>query len=460
MINILNSSLELQAIIKNIVKPWRFERINDENIFTFTAVLDTKAATYINENNIVEFENDYFNIAYYSKNINEDGTATIQVECEHVSYELNDSAYDTDNFAYTGTPTEVLTDILAGTDFTVGTIEFTESITYSAQEKKSRRQMLMEFVSLLGGEVVFNKYEVSILARRGSTDLQILTTGKNIKIISKIYNGRENPATVAYTCTPIQLPDKEIAIGDDVLLIQSDLGIEDTLRVVSIGYNPDDETETEIEISNAVKSLEDQIYRIQTTTVAKEKVYNGCKIGPEEGFVATKSDNTVKSVLNATDGISIQLSDDNGNTWEAVFYVTVVEGVPKLYLGGPAVFTGSVTGATIKTAQTGARIEITNAGIKSFNASNELHGIVFDPAAADADFKLCRNGDEYFKVKHYLDGIALLAYGNYLLRYITEDNEIWPIGNWYCGFANFQDLTDGESLYATRKWVEDNFQPL
>ena len=454
MINILNSSLELQAIIKNIVKPWRFERINDENIFTFTAVLDTKAATYINENNIVEFEDDYFNIAYYSKDINEDGTATIEVECEHISYELNDPIYNTDNFAYTGTPTEVLTNILAGTGYTVGTVEFTDNITYSAQEKKSRRQMLMAFVSLLSGEVVFNKYEVSILARRGSTDLQILTTGKNIKIISKIYNGRENPATVAYTCTPIQLPDKEIAIGDDVLLIQSDLGIEDTLRVVSIGYNPDDETQTEFEISNSVQSLEDQIYKIETSTITKEKVYNGCKIGPIEGFVATKSDNTVKTALNATEGISIKLSDDNGNTWDAVFYVTIVDGVPKLYLGGDAVFTGAVTGATItggtlKTAASGKRIEITEDGLVSYDSSNEKSGIAIDLQDALSALYFYKDGVLVGGLTDSTGGMGLGA---------VPGKTLYLIGDIDFIAATVEGL--GSSGWASQDWVEANFAPL
>lgn len=356
MIGIFNSSLELQAIINNLISSWRFERLNEENTLEFTSVLDKKAITYINENNIVEFDEDYFDIVYYSQEVSDTETPIMKVECEHISYRLNDPAYYTDNFAYTGTPESILTNLLAGTDFTVGTVEFTESMTYSAQEKKSRRQMLMEFVATLGGEVDFDKFEISILIRRGSTDLQIFTTGKNIRMISKIYNGRENPPVVSYTCTPVQTPDKRINIGDDILLIQSELSIQDTLRVVSIGYNPEDETQAEFEISNSVKSLEDKLYKIETTTVAKEKVYNGCKIGPEEGFVATRSDKSVKTVLNATEGISIQFSDDAGSTYEAVFYVSIIDGIPKLYLGGPAIFKGNIE--TEKSATIGELLKL------------------------------------------------------------------------------------------------------
>lgn len=85
-------------------------------------------------------------------------------------------------------------------------------------------------------------------------------------------------------------------------------------------------------------------------------INNRFSIGPEEGFVSKKSDNTVKTVMNATEGISIQLSEDNGNTWEAVFYVFIVDGVPKLYLGGPAVFKGDIN--TEKSATIGELLKL------------------------------------------------------------------------------------------------------
>lgn len=309
MIKILNSNFERQAILKEIINPNRFEELNGENTLTFSAILDEKTGTFIDENTVLELDDDYFDIAYFSKNQNEDGTLTINVEAEHISYRLNEPDYDMEYFASTGTPTEVLTALLSGTGFTVGTVAFTGNVTYSIQEKKSRRMMLMEFATLLGGEVDFNKFTISIHQHRGNSEPKLLTKGKNIKIVSKIYNKREkdqdgNPL-ISYTCTPIILPDTPLGLGDEVLLIQKDLGIQEQLRIVRIGYNPYDPVEAEIELANFVSGLEDDIYRIQTTTVAKNKVYNGCRIGPEEGFVAERSDGKAKTVLNATEGISI-----------------------------------------------------------------------------------------------------------------------------------------------------------
>lgn len=338
MIKILNSSFERQAILKEVINLNKFEEINGEKTLTFSAILDEKTSTYINENAVIELDDDYFDIAYFKKNQNEDGILTIDVEAEHISYRLNNPEYDMEYFASTGAPATVLSAILSGTGFSVGAVEFSDNITYSIQEKKSRRMMLMEFVALLGGEVNFDKMTVSILQHRGSQEPKLLTKGKNIKVVSKIFNKREkdkngNPL-ISYTCTPIMLPDVPLALGDEVLLLQKDLDIKEQLRIVRIGYNPYNPVEAEIELANFVSGLEDDIYRIQTTTIAKEKVYNGCKIGPDEGFVAVKSDNRVKTTMNATEGFKLEVGDGSGNVWNAVFRVVTEGGQALLELDG------------------------------------------------------------------------------------------------------------------------------
>jgi phage minor structural protein len=165
-------------------------------------------------------------------------------------------------------------------------------------------------------------------------------------------------------------------------------------------------------------------------------------------------DNPTKAMGIIADGFAIANSKDENGDWEWKTFGTA-DGFTADLING-----GTIIGVIFKTAKNGTRIEITGGGIKSYNSLNQLHGMVFDPAASDADFRLYYDGDEYFKVKHYGDGIALLAYGNYILRSVTARNEILPIGNWDCGFASFKDLYDGNSWYATQKWVEDNFQPL
>ncbi|HHU17030.1 MAG TPA: hypothetical protein GXZ70_02220, partial [Clostridiales bacterium] len=70
MIKILNSEFERQAILKNVINPNRFEEINGENTLEFSVLLNEKTSAYIDENAIIELDDDYFDIAYFSKNQN------------------------------------------------------------------------------------------------------------------------------------------------------------------------------------------------------------------------------------------------------------------------------------------------------------------------------------------------------------------------------------------------------
>ncbi|MHB1394990.1 MAG: hypothetical protein ACYCYE_18425 [Clostridia bacterium] len=107
----------------------------------------------------------------------------------------------------------------------------------------------------------------------------------------------------------------------------------------------------------------------------------------------------------------------------------------------------------IRTAASGARIELKANGIISFNGNNQLHGLVFDPSAADADFSLYYQGTEYFKVKRYDIGIGLSAFGNTFLYYHNVLGAVWTNGVWDCSAASFVYLTDGIDPYVTSAYA-------
>lgn len=56
-------------------------------------------------------------------------------------------------------------------------------------------------------------------------------------------------------------------------------------------------------------------------SVFLDNLYNGIKINTSSGFLATRSDNKVRSMLNATYGIAIQKGDGTGGNWIDQFYV-------------------------------------------------------------------------------------------------------------------------------------------
>lgn len=323
MIKVLDPNLKRLCVLNRITSSSRCEEINGENTLNFKSILDLKIANYIYDTSIFEIDNDYFDLGVYTKDANEDKTYTVEVETDHVSYRLNKPEYNVEYFAQTGTPEFILGQILEGTGFTVGVMEFTTAVTYSAQEAKSRRQLLVEFATYIGGELDFNKFEIGIVVKRGSRVRRRLIQGKNINVVSKSVNKREIDETgmysISYTCEPTILPKGEYGLGDDVLLIQNGLGIREELRVISIKYDPYDPTKTTLVFSNMITGMDSALYQIATSTVIKDKLYNGARIGPEFGFESVRNDKKARSYFRS-DGMAFQSGDGTGETWRDRMY--------------------------------------------------------------------------------------------------------------------------------------------
>ena len=335
MIKILNQSLVELATITVASSAVRTEKINSDNILNFSIRTKDAASAYINENNIAELDGDYFDIVYYKKEQQSDGKLMVTAECEHVSYRLNEETVDT--FTEIGTPAEVLSAILSDTSFTVGTVNFTEAVTFSLQQAASRRALLMQFAAYVGGELEFNGFEISLLTQRGSSTPKALTTGKDITVISKAVNKRildaEGNPQIAYTCGVYK--GAALALGDVVTLNYTALNISASLRVVSKSYDPYNPNNVAVEIGNFINALEDDIYRIQTTTVVKDKLYHGCRIGPEHGFECIRSDKKARAYMNSTN-LALQAGDGTGENWRNKLYYDLdpETGEAELYFGG------------------------------------------------------------------------------------------------------------------------------
>lgn len=319
-IKILNSALVEQGTIQSVLSSSKTEIINSDKILRFSAFLKG-INSLINGDNIVEVDDDYFDIIEYKKGQSSDGKMTVDVDCEHISYRLNDPDYNLEYFTWIGTPAFILGKILEGTGFTVGTVDFTESLTYSAQEAKSRRLILMEFVALLGGEVDFNKFTINILSQRGSSVPKDLLQDRNIEVLSKIFSKREkdkdgNPL-VGYECALIK--PIAIALGDVVTIDYESLDINVQLRVVSLTTDPYNKYLAAFEIGNFYPGLADDAYRIETSTLAKGKIYYGARISPDNGFESIRSDKMARTVMNA-DTFAMQVGDGSGSSWTNKLY--------------------------------------------------------------------------------------------------------------------------------------------
>ena len=378
-VKILNSANETQVILQNITNPIISEDLNREFTFSFLTVIDNDKSTYVNYQHKVEVEKNYFNIVYTEEHRTESGLF-INAQCEHVSYDLL-SANFTAGFTATGQFSAVATTLLSGTGFTVGTVQITASQTISVNESTNSRQVLMQLASLYGGELQFSKYQINLLTSRGANRGVQFRYRKNLVDVSRIVDNRKKIAglpTISYKVNVAELEfeqgfiasgadaNEHYELGDTIKVIDEDLNLSVSLRIVKESHDPEQRGKGTVEIGNFVDDLTDTLTTIQTTTVAKDNVYNGCSIGPENGFVAERSDQLVKTSTNATNGIEIDLRNTTTAAYTAVFYVQIdtATGTAKLYLAGNAEFTGIVRGSEI----IGGSITI-GSGSNTFNAN-------------------------------------------------------------------------------------------
>ena len=362
---------DLKAIIKDITDAKVTDELNGSYTFQFNTVIDVEKSQYLEVGNICEVDEEYFRIMYVENTRNSDDTLTISVECEHVSYDLLEEEHELEYFTSDGVAYFMLEELLQGTEFTVGEVseEFDSIVkTISIQEPLHRRDVLFIIAAVLGGEIEFNKFSISLLKRRGEDRGFAFRYKKNIQGISRIVNAREKvngQPVVSYTVDAPLLEtllgeDEHYETGDTVKVFDSGLNIEIETRIVKKEYNPIEKIDGSVEIANKIEDITDSLFKIERSTVHKGRVYNGIRISAEDGFVAERSDKMARNTMNATFGNMLELGDGEGN-YEPVFYVTIENDEAKLNLKGNAEFTGKILASLISASNIeGGSINIGN----------------------------------------------------------------------------------------------------
>jgi hypothetical protein len=162
-------------------------------------------------------------------------------------------------------------------------------------------------------------------------------------------------------------------LGDTVGIDDAELGIDEQQRIISYAYSPRRRINSKVTISKKIPGITDAVVSLRKTTVVKDKVYNGTRIGPEVGFEAVRSDNLARAVMNATEGVKLQKGNGSGSSWTDVIYLDTE---------GNGIFSGRVIASSFE----GGTI-IIGSGDNAFRASD--WGIwLGDEAFADAPFSV------------------------------------------------------------------------
>lgn len=327
-----NNNGQLQAILDNIIKETASIKrvVNGEFTFAFEAYEKELKSEYFNPENNIIVDDQTFDIKYIEQNHETDVKYSIQ--CEHVNYRMEDgdeNLYST--YAYTGTPKQILTDILSGTGFSVGVIQFTDVITISVNQEITRKKLIYQLANLLGGEIDYTDqgFTINILNTIGQNNGFQVKFGKNLKGITKIIDSRGGVKTY-YKVNILELKNSNeyiekgfrdlevIGVGDTIDVIDQVIGLDIKNRILSKEYNPIFELNTVLEITNTIDLITDKINQIETESVKQNKSYNNVTISPEYGFRASLSDGFGRATLGGG-GISLDTGDGEGGYTPAMF---------------------------------------------------------------------------------------------------------------------------------------------
>jgi hypothetical protein len=401
VITILDPSKKPLAILEDYFNDEIAEQINGAYTLKFSVYLDDEKSPYISMGNIAEAEGQWFNIARHRRTRSDNGNVVIAVECEQLSYDLLFTVFE-GGFIHTGSPTELLNRALEGTGFTAGTVQPGGLISIDLKEGVTARAVVMEIAAQTGAELRFDKYNVSLLTRRGQDRGVQFRLGKNIKGIVKDVNGQSGEVLTAYEVDIVELntlPEFEgleyFELGDTVDIIDEELQINEKQRIIEYSFSPKRRINSSVTIANYIEGIQDTIYRIQTTTVGKDKWMYGVKIGPDEGIVIERYDKLAKSIWNA-DEFRMQKGDGSGSYTDAIYFDPIggqyeFTGIVRAgqFIGGSikignnfsvdeegyliatgATFTGgAITGALFRTAVEGHRIEINGDAFTAYSSS-------------------------------------------------------------------------------------------
>ena len=260
--------------------------------FTLSFTLTENDTPYIHDNTVVQYGEQYFNVVSYQKD-REGRSPTCAAECEHVSYCLNDEAYELEEFVYSGSAAGALKAVLNGTPLSAGTVELSGTVNIRLTGG-TRKAILLSVAAIIGGEIEYSGYTVNLRGHRGSTDYIELLGTDNVTDVS--YSRDVLNGTMAYN---VQLGRKTIlSCGDNVHIRFTPLEIDVQTRITAIEYNPYNTNEVEIEVGDYVPDILDSLQKTQDRADAATKDAETAKKTASE-TAASLSEYTKKSEISA-----------------------------------------------------------------------------------------------------------------------------------------------------------------
>lgn len=268
---ILNNGL-VMADLDNVIEATVKRKLNSEFTLTIKAFEKQLKSEYFNTENVIEVDGVLFDITYI-QTIHE-ADVIYQLECEHISYRLLNKTY-VGGYSLTGTPQQILSNLLDGTDLNVGEVTSGVSMTISTTEDSNAYGLMLSLASVLGWELDFDGYKIDLKDEIGIDNGFEVAFGKNLKSITKHVDKRSGEIVTSYEVDILELKESEeyskknygvleiINLGDSILINDEVIGLSIKQKILSIEYDALKKRNTKIEIANTIEFIADSITSIK-----------------------------------------------------------------------------------------------------------------------------------------------------------------------------------------------------
>ena len=266
-INVLNPQAVKIGELKGVTKAEIYEVINNQ--YVADVLLSTNTyPSFLHFPNMLEIDNDYFIIADIDKQ--RDRSKSVSLLLEHVSYLLNNPMYapfvpeDEDEY-YEGSIEQIINQLWGGMSQFNITVEGIGGYYNYVPSTSGGRSRIQEFARQYGFEVVYNKFNITIRSRRGSNKGLVLEVGKNIRSISqKITLNDDFYIEYAHEVDIIDFSEMSgeqyvniasAELGDTVRMIDTDLAIDASERIVAKRYDPLFKQIPQLEVGQVIRDI-------------------------------------------------------------------------------------------------------------------------------------------------------------------------------------------------------------
>lgn len=219
--------------IEKVIDCSIYENLNGECTIWMKTVMDYKAL--LNFSTWLRYDNLFFQITDIRLTA-ENGSYKIEVRGEHISYYLDNDAFNIDQLELYATPQVCLAYLLNGTYLKCGTVEMDSMVVFTINKTgTSRRKALMQLAALCKAEIEYHGMEIWLVKQRGERiQSNLVEVGKVTNITAEI-NKTENK--YSYSVEFAERPP-QLRLGDYYNLIVSQMGLSAFKRICAFEYNP------------------------------------------------------------------------------------------------------------------------------------------------------------------------------------------------------------------------------